>query len=127
MLRLLHIDAHLLARRDTTREESRGDSKARAFVDLVAHRVNGERNATVLVVPQERGTRMLRAQRSLIGQILEWIASPIKPEAAASTGTVVGVSTRPAFYLINRNDKGVLLDDTGTPPPSVSPSDDGEE
>src|SRR4029079_6804128 len=46
MLRLLHIDPHLLARLDAAREESRGDSKTRALIDLVAHRVDRERHAT---------------------------------------------------------------------------------
>src|SRR4029078_6191642 len=46
MLRLLHVDAHPLARLDAAREESRGDSETGALVDVVAHRVDRERHAT---------------------------------------------------------------------------------
>jgi alpha-beta hydrolase superfamily lysophospholipase len=40
----------------------------------------GERLATLIVVPQERGTRMFKAQRSLVARVLDWIANPVKPE-----------------------------------------------
>ena len=44
----------------------------------------GARNATLIVVPQERGTRLLKADKGLTERILAWIADPIQP--AASSG-----------------------------------------
>ena len=45
VLRLLHIDPDLVAGPDAAGEEGRGDAEARALVDLVAHRIDGERDA----------------------------------------------------------------------------------
>lgn len=82
----------------------------------------GERNATLISVPQERGTRMFKAQRALVGQLIDWLGNPIAPEVPAS-------STMPSNYFLNgsRMDGKTLLDDTGTPPPTVSPGDDSDE
>ena len=83
----------------------------------------GEKNATLISVPQERGTRMFKAQRSLVGQIIAWIGNPIAPEAPSS-------STEPGkFQILNgsKMDGKTLIDDTGTPPPSVQPGDDSDD
>jgi len=84
----------------------------------------GERHATLIMVPQERGTRMFKAQRALVGQVIDWLGNPIAPEAAAvSTAPLTGGTTRVLFRTIDAKD---LIDDTGTPPPSVQPSDDDD-
>ena len=53
MLRLLNIDPDLVARRDTAAEEGRADAKPRALVDLVAHRVDSERDPAGLDLSDE--------------------------------------------------------------------------
>jgi pimeloyl-ACP methyl ester carboxylesterase len=54
----------------------------------------GESNTTLIVVADERGTRMLRKNKGLTAQIVAWIADPHPPTVAASTGTAAGsVST----------------------------------
>jgi pimeloyl-ACP methyl ester carboxylesterase len=54
----------------------------------------GERSATLIVVPQERGTRLLKANKDLTERLVAWIASPVQPETpAASTAAAPGVST----------------------------------
>jgi hypothetical protein len=53
----------------------------------------GERNATLIVVPDERGTRMLAKNKDLTDRVLAWIADPIQPETpAVSTSAPAGVS-----------------------------------
>jgi len=58
----------------------------------------GERHATLITVPQERGTRMLRAQRYLVGRILDWLANPVTPETpvAVSTDALPSGTSSPA-------------------------------
>lgn len=57
----------------------------------------GERNVTLIVVPQERGIRLFRANKDLADRAVAWIANPIAPEpAAVSTAAVPGVSTSAA-------------------------------
>jgi pimeloyl-ACP methyl ester carboxylesterase len=53
----------------------------------------GENNTTLLVVPDERGTRMLRKNKDLTGYVLAWIADPHPPAVAVSTGAASGVAT----------------------------------
>jgi pimeloyl-ACP methyl ester carboxylesterase len=50
----------------------------------------GPDHAALIVVPEERGTRMLRADKGLIEQILAWIANPVPPAPAVSTTTAPG-------------------------------------
>ena len=82
----------------------------------------GERHVTLIAVPQERGTRMFKAQRALVGQVIDWLGNPIAPEPAA-------VSTEPLTGGTTTMDKArdpkdrTLLDDTGTPPIGVEPED----
>jgi pimeloyl-ACP methyl ester carboxylesterase len=51
----------------------------------------GENNTTLLVVPEERGTRMLRKNKDLTARILAWIADPHPAAVAVSTDAAVGV------------------------------------
>jgi len=46
-----------------------------------------ERKATLIVAPDEHGTRMLRGP--VIDAVLDWIRSPVKPDLAVSSGTAV--------------------------------------
>ncbi len=83
----------------------------------------GERHATLITVPQERGIRMFKAQRALIGQVIDWLGNPIAPETpAVSTGPLSGGTTT-TDTIRDAKDK-TLLDDTGTPAPAVQPDDD---
>lgn len=86
----------------------------------------GERNATQVVVPQERGTRMLKAQRALVGQIIDWLANPVAPEPGAAVSTPpAGGSVDPATGEKPKDGASkTLIDDTGTPAPAVQPGDD---
>ena len=58
----------------------------------------GENNTTLIVVPDERGTRMLRKNKDLTARILSWIVDPHPPAVAVSTNAVPGVAadTAPA-------------------------------
>jgi len=106
-------------------EADKRSSKETPILYAFAKSAVGPRNATLISVAQERGTRMLKAQRSLVGQIITWLGDPIAPEP-------VEVSTAPATGGAI-DDKGrlgkdkTLIDDTGTPPPSVDPGDDSED
>ncbi|MDP3541993.1 MAG: alpha/beta fold hydrolase [Elusimicrobiota bacterium] len=87
----------------------------------------GDRHATLITVPQERGTLMFRAQRALVGQVIDWLSDPIAPEApAVSTEALTGGTTSMDNSRMRGPDK-TLIDDTGTPPPSIEPDDGGDD
>ncbi|HEX4048615.1 MAG TPA: alpha/beta fold hydrolase [Elusimicrobiota bacterium] len=78
----------------------------------------GERNATLIVVPDERGTRMLRVNKGLTERIVDWIANPVQPEApAVSTAAAPGVSTEAA--------SGVSADTSTASPAEAAPDPSG--
>jgi pimeloyl-ACP methyl ester carboxylesterase len=52
----------------------------------------GPTHAALIVVAEERGTRMLRANKGLIQQIVDWIGNPVPPAPAVSTATASGVA-----------------------------------
>ena len=52
----------------------------------------GENNASLIVEPDERGTRMLRKNKDLTGRVLAWIADPHPPAVAVSTDAASGVA-----------------------------------
>lgn len=86
----------------------------------------GDRHATLITVPQERGTLMFRAQRALVGQVIDWLANPISPEPeAVSTEPLTGGTT--SMDKIRTLGDKTLIDDTGTPPPAVEPDVDSDE
>jgi alpha-beta hydrolase superfamily lysophospholipase len=79
----------------------------------------GDRHAALISVPQERGTRMFKAQRALVGRVIDWLGNPIAPEETViSTGTILNGDPM---------DGKTLIDDTGTPPPAVQPADDSDD
>lgn len=87
----------------------------------------GPRHATLISVPQERGTRMFKAQRPLIGQVIDWLGDPILPEGVEpSTAPLQGGTTSDFNFRGFKQDK-TLIDDTGTPAPTVQPGDDKDD
>jgi alpha-beta hydrolase superfamily lysophospholipase len=87
----------------------------------------GPRYATLISVPQERGTRMFKAQRPLVGQVIDWLGNPILPEGVEpSTVPLQGGTTTSRDIFIIRGEK-TLIDDTGTPPPALHPADDSDD
>ncbi|MBI4371904.1 MAG: alpha/beta hydrolase [Elusimicrobia bacterium] len=66
----------------------------------------GARRASLLVVAEERGTRMLARNKGLTARVLDWIDDPVPPEApAASTAPAAGA---PAADLGGAADEGAL-------------------
>jgi|CXWL01.1.fsa_nt_gi pimeloyl-ACP methyl ester carboxylesterase len=74
-------------------EADRTSSKEAPIMYSFAKAAVGEKLAVLVSVPQERGTRMLRAQPALIEQIISWIGNPVAPEAPVSTSAVVAPPT----------------------------------
>ena len=64
-------------------EADRVSSKEAPIMYSFAKAAVGAQMATLVPVPQERGTRMLKAQPALIEQIISWIGNPVAPEAPA--------------------------------------------
>ncbi len=106
-------------------EADKRSSKEVPILHAFAKAAVGERHATLISVPQERGTRMFNAQRALVGQVIDWLGDPIAPEPlAVSTEPLMGGTTSMDADRW-RQDK-TLVDDTGTPPPSVEPGGDDD-
>lgn len=106
-------------------EADRVSSKEAPIMSAFARGAVGPRHATLLSVPQERGTRMFKAQRALIGQVIDWLGNPIRPETVeVSTLPLSGGTTVPIFRAFDSDggDK-ILIDDTGTAPPALEPDD----
>jgi alpha-beta hydrolase superfamily lysophospholipase len=81
----------------------------------------GERNATLIVVPQERGIRLFRANKDLADRVVAWIADPVAPEpAAVSTAAAPGVSTSAAAVPA---DAGAAPDAADEPDAEAAPAD----
>lgn len=107
-------------------EADKRSSKEVPILYAFAKAAVGERHATLISVPQERGTRMFKAQRALVGQVIDWLGNPIAPEpSAVSTSPLAGGTTSMDKVRV-LGDK-TLIDDTGTPPPSVQPGDDSDD
>lgn len=78
-------------------EADKQSSKETPLIYQFAKMAAGERNATLLVVPQERGTRLFRAQRDLAGRVIAWLDDPVRPEEpAVSTMTAPSEAAEPA-------------------------------
>jgi alpha-beta hydrolase superfamily lysophospholipase len=81
----------------------------------------GERNATLIVVPQERGIRLFKANKDLTERVLAWIADPIAPPApVVSTDTVSGSTAAPTAA----SDDADQADPETTPAGSTAPGGD---
>jgi alpha-beta hydrolase superfamily lysophospholipase len=72
-------------------------SKETPLLFAFAKNAVGEANATLLVVPDERGTRMFLKNKDLSARVLSWIADPHALQVpAVSTDTAAGASTTTA-------------------------------
>lgn len=106
-------------------EADKRSSKEVPILHAFAKAAVGPTHATLIMVPQERGTRMFKAQRSLVGQVIDWLGNPIAPEAPAVSTDVLTGGTTTLDKVRSVGDK-TLIDDTGTPAPAVNPADDEE-
>lgn len=79
-------------------EADKQSSKETPLIYQFAKMAAGERNATLIVVPQERGTRLFRAQRNLAQRVVYWLDDPVRPEEppAASTDAAAVPPASPA-------------------------------
>lgn len=113
-------------------EADKRSSKEVPILYAFAKAAVGPRHVTLVSVPQERGTRMFKAQRPLVGQVIDWLGDPIRPDGVElSTAPLQGGTTTPFNPVAPDKakplqDKG-LIDDTGTPAPSVSPAEDTDD
>jgi dienelactone hydrolase len=106
-------------------EADKRSAKETPILYAFAKAAVGERNATLISVPQERGIRMFKAQRPLVGQVIDWLGNPIAPEPTAiSTEPLTGGTTTMDKQRV-LGDK-TLIDDTGTPSPAVDPGDNDD-
>jgi len=72
-------------------EKDKRSSKETPLLYAFAKNSVGEKNTTLFVVTEERGTRLLKSNKGLTGRILAWIANPIAPEPpAVSTDAASG-------------------------------------
>lgn len=68
-------------------EADKQSSKETPLIYQFAKMAAGERKAALIVVPQERGTRLFRAQRDLARRVVEWLGNPVRPEEAPAAST----------------------------------------
>lgn len=74
-------------------EADKRSAKETPLLYAFAKNAVGENNTTLLIVPDERGTRMLSKNKALPAQIVAWIGDPHPATVAPSTSTAVGLST----------------------------------
>jgi alpha-beta hydrolase superfamily lysophospholipase len=67
-------------------------SKETPLMYAFAKNAVGERNATLIVVPDERGTRMLHKNKGLTERVLAWLADPHPSAVVVSTEAAGGVA-----------------------------------
>ncbi|MFI5348126.1 MAG: alpha/beta hydrolase [Elusimicrobiota bacterium] len=79
-------------------EADKRSAKETPLLYAFAKNAVGDNNTTLIVVPDERGTRMLRKNKDLTARILAWLADPHPATVAVSTSAVPGVAadTAPA-------------------------------
>ena len=108
-------------------EADKRSSKEISILHAFAKAAVGPRHATLISVPQERGTRMFQAQRPLVGQVIDWLGNPILPDGVEPpSGPLLGGTTNSLMRGIDREGKA-LIDDTGTPSPTLLPADENED
>jgi alpha-beta hydrolase superfamily lysophospholipase len=100
-------------------EADKNTASGMPILESFAKMSAGERRLTVIVAPTEHGTKMLRGP--VIGQVCDWIANPIKPEIAASSGTAVSSGTAaPASTTTFEDEDGA---EPSTPASDAPPSE----
>ncbi len=77
-------------------EADKKSSKETPLIYQFAKMAAGDRNTTLLIVPQERGTRMFRANRDLAGRVIAWLAAPVRPDELPAVSTDAPVAPTPA-------------------------------
>lgn len=78
-------------------EADKRSSKETPLLYAFAKNAVGEKNVTLFVVPEERGTRMLSKNKDLPARVVAWLADPHPQEAPVpSTMTAPGASTQAA-------------------------------
>ncbi|UPT74581.1 MAG: alpha/beta fold hydrolase [Elusimicrobiota bacterium] len=107
-------------------EADKRSSKEVPILYAFAKAAVGPRHVTLVSVPQERGTRMFRAQRHLVGQVIDWLGDPIQPEGVELSTAPLQGGTTSSFMRREIQDK-TLIDDTGTPAPALGPADDADD
>lgn len=75
-------------------EKDKRSSRETPLLHAFAKNAVGERNVTLFVVAEERGTRLVRGNRGLAERLIAWIEHPVAPDlAVASTEPVSGASS----------------------------------
>lgn len=77
-------------------EADKQSSKETPLIFQFAKMSAGERNAALIVVPQERGTRLFRAQRDLASRVVAWLGDPVQPEPSPALSTTSAAPPAPA-------------------------------
>jgi alpha-beta hydrolase superfamily lysophospholipase len=106
-------------------EADKRSAKETPLLYAFAKNAVGERNATLIVEPLERGTRLFRANKDLAARVLAWIADPVQPvpPPAASTAAAAGVSADTATAVpVSDPDADVLEPE---PQPADAPAPAG--
>jgi dienelactone hydrolase len=103
-------------------ESDKRSSKETPILYAFAKGSVGPRHAAQIAVPHERGTRMFKAQRPLVGQVIDWLGNPIAPEPSeVATDPLLGGTT--AMDKARDSGDKILIDDTGTKSPALAPGD----
>jgi dienelactone hydrolase len=76
-------------------EADKQSSKETPLIFQFAKMASGPRNATLIIVPQERGTRLFRAQRDLAGRVIAWLDDPVRPEELPAVSSMTAPSEAP--------------------------------
>jgi alpha-beta hydrolase superfamily lysophospholipase len=77
-------------------EADKRSSKETPLLFAFAKNAVGEENTRLMVIPDERGTRMFAKNKDLSARILSWIENPRIPEPSTSTDTVPTAAEEPA-------------------------------
>lgn len=77
-------------------EADKRSSKETPLIYQFAKMAAGPDKATLIVVPQERGTRLFRANRDLAGRVVSWLENPGQPEALPPEPSTGAESAAPA-------------------------------
>jgi alpha-beta hydrolase superfamily lysophospholipase len=77
-------------------EADKQSSKETPLIYQFAKMAAGDRNTTLIIVPQERGTRLFRAQRDLAGRVIAWLEDPVRPEELPAVSSMTAPSEETA-------------------------------